>query len=70
MLERMGWKEGKGLGVQEAGSIHPISVRKKDDNLGVGASHRQDDNWLENQAAFDDLLASLNSSTTEGKFLR
>jgi hypothetical protein len=40
MLERMGWKEGKGLGVQEAGSIHPISVRKKDDNLGEILLHR------------------------------
>ena len=34
MLERMGWKEGRGLGVQEEGSIHPIAVRKKDDSLG------------------------------------
>ena len=33
---------------------------------GVGAKHKHEDNWLENQAAFDDLLATLNTSSTTG----
>ncbi|XP_062504406.1 PIN2/TERF1-interacting telomerase inhibitor 1-like isoform X4 [Corticium candelabrum] len=64
MLEKMGWKEGKGLGLQEDGSVAVVTVKKKTTNLGVGAKHKHEDNWLENQAAFDDLLATLNTSST------
>ncbi|XP_062504404.1 PIN2/TERF1-interacting telomerase inhibitor 1-like isoform X2 [Corticium candelabrum] len=66
MLEKMGWKEGKGLGLQEDGSVAVVTVKKKTTNLGVGAKHKHEDNWLENQAAFDDLLATLNTSSTTG----
>ena len=34
MLERMGWKEGKGLGANEEGTREHVKVKKKEDSLG------------------------------------
>lgn len=34
MLERMGWNEGKGLGVNEEGRQEHVKVKKKGDHLG------------------------------------
>ena len=34
MLEKMGWKEGKGLGAEEGGSTEHIPVQQKDNLLG------------------------------------
>lgn len=61
MLERMGWSEGKGLGLHEDGSTAHVGVTKKSDNLGVGATKRNIDNWLDQADAFSDLLQSLNA---------
>jgi Pin2-interacting protein X1 len=62
MLQKMGWKEGKGLGANEDGSTENIRVIQKDNQLGVGASKRTIDNWLEHTDAFNQVLASLNQS--------
>ncbi|XP_065844741.1 PIN2/TERF1-interacting telomerase inhibitor 1-like [Oscarella lobularis] len=63
MLEKMGWKNGKGLGRDEDGLVEHIKVTKKKDMSGVGAEKlNSGDNWMENQTAFDDILASLNDS--------
>jgi hypothetical protein len=37
MLKKLGWSEGKGLGLREQGRTEPVTVRMKRDNSGVGA---------------------------------
>ena len=34
MLEKMGWKSGKGLGAKEDGQTTHVKVNKKNDNIG------------------------------------
>ena len=34
MLEKMGWRDGRGLGVNEDGNKEHVKIHKKDDNLG------------------------------------
>jgi Pin2-interacting protein X1 len=63
MLEKMGWKEGKGLGANEDGTTEHIKVKKKIDNQGIGTetvTHNK--NWLETSVAYESILASLNAS--------
>ncbi|KAI8881675.1 G-patch-domain-containing protein [Backusella circina FSU 941] len=64
MLQKMGWAPGKGLGVNEDGHKDHVKVRLKDNNLGVGATKKNIDNWLGNTDAFSRLLADLNSQPT------
>ncbi|KAF0547682.1 G-patch-domain-containing protein [Gigaspora margarita] len=63
MLSKMGWSPGKGLGLNENGSQDYVKLSHKLDNLGVGASKKTIDNWLDNSNAFDDLLKGLNQQT-------
>lgn len=35
LLRRMGWSEGKGLGIKEDGMADAITVKKKEDQTGV-----------------------------------
>ncbi|XP_665264.1 hypothetical protein, partial [Cryptosporidium hominis TU502] len=37
LLQKMGWTEGKGLGKEEVGMQECIQIKKKSDNLGLGA---------------------------------
>jgi hypothetical protein len=41
MLDKMGWKEGQGLGKQSDGMAEPVKVVKKDDNSGIGMKAQQ-----------------------------
>ena len=34
MLEKMGWMDGKGLGINEAGDTDFVKIKKKRDNSG------------------------------------
>jgi len=34
MLQKMGWSEGKGLGVMEDGTLEHVKVKKKYDTSG------------------------------------
>ncbi|XP_055970138.1 PIN2/TERF1-interacting telomerase inhibitor 1 [Sorex fumeus] len=61
MLEKMGWSKGKGLGAQEQGATEHIKVRVKNNNLGLGATVNNEDNWIAHQDDFNQLLAALNS---------
>lgn len=48
MLEKMGWKEGTGLGAKRDGLVEPISVKSRNENRGVGAERDrpfQNDWW-------------------------
>ncbi|TPX33534.1 hypothetical protein SeMB42_g07465 [Synchytrium endobioticum] len=66
MLEKMGWKEGSGLGANEDGIKEHISVKFKSDRIGIGADKRSSENWLENTFAYSELLASLNKKMESG----
>jgi len=60
MLSKMGWSPGKGLGINEDGEKECIKLSVKQDNLGIGATKKTIDNWLDNSSAFDELLKGLN----------
>nr|KAF6347176.1 PIN2 (TERF1) interacting telomerase inhibitor 1 [Pipistrellus kuhlii] len=61
MLEKMGWSKGKGLGAQEQGATEHIKVQVKNNNLGLGATINNEDNWIAHQDDFNQLLAQLNT---------
>ncbi|XP_076873053.1 PIN2/TERF1-interacting telomerase inhibitor 1 [Brachyhypopomus gauderio] len=61
MLERMGWSKGKGLGKSEQGATEHIKVKVKNNNLGLGTTVNNEDNWIAHQDDFNQLLAELNN---------
>ena len=63
----MGWSPGKGLGINEDGEKEHIILSIKQDNLGVGATKKTTDNWLDNSNAFDELLKGLNDKFQNGE---
>lgn len=65
-MNKMGWQEGQGLGRDKNGSKDHIKVRVKNNALGVGAKQAHDDNWLELQASFNNLLENLAQSHEKG----
>eukprot|EP01056_Protomagalhaensia_sp_Gyna25_P002049 Protomagalhaensia_sp_Gyna_25__2048@NODE_20_length_7955_cov_303_925088_g13_i0_p10_GENE_NODE_20_length_7955_cov_303_925088_g13_i0NODE_20_length_7955_cov_303_925088_g13_i0_p10_ORF_typecomplete_len129_score31_27Gpatch/PF01585_23/8_1e14Gpatch_2/PF12656_7/1_8e09Gpatch_2/PF12656_7/6_4e03_NODE_20_length_7955_cov_303_925088_g13_i053435729 len=44
-LKRFGWKEGEGLGPKKDGIAEPITVRKRAENLGLGAEKEKAKVW-------------------------
>ncbi|KAJ1980216.1 hypothetical protein H4R35_001208 [Dimargaris xerosporica] len=66
MLAKMGWKSGKGLGVNEDGTTKHVAIKRKGDNMGIGASVNTTDNWLNNAMGFTALLERLNSAPAVG----
>jgi len=63
MMEKMGWKDGEGLGADGQGMLNPIGIKYKMDNLGFGCTQKYDKQWIEHQDSFNDLLAGLNQAT-------
>ncbi|XP_013773557.1 PIN2/TERF1-interacting telomerase inhibitor 1-like [Limulus polyphemus] len=61
LLEKMGWKKGKGLGKNEDGNPEHIKVSYKNDSTGIGYKG-YDDTWITYQSDFNSLLANLNGS--------
>ncbi|OII77417.1 G-patch domain-containing protein [Cryptosporidium andersoni] len=49
LLQKMGWTEGRGLGKDEVGIVECIQIKKKHDNLGIGAKDIKSDvsDWSE-----------------------
>lgn len=66
MMSKMGWQDGQGLGRNKDGNTDHIKVRVKNNALGVGAKKGNDDNWLELQASFNNLLENLTQSHAQG----
>jgi len=64
LMEKMGWKQGEGLGAKGDGMLTPIGVKYKMDNLGFGCTQKYDKQWVAHQDSFNDLLAGLSSETT------
>ncbi|KAI9475280.1 G-patch domain-containing protein, partial [Coemansia mojavensis] len=48
MLEKMGWSEGKGLGLNEDGNKEHIKIKLKTNSFGIGADKKTIRNWLAN----------------------
>ncbi|KAK9709118.1 hypothetical protein K7432_009256 [Basidiobolus ranarum] len=69
MLQKMGWTQGKGLGINEDGNTEHVKIRLKEDNLGVGADKKSIDNWLGSTDAFSSLLEELNNRMAESEAL-
>lgn len=66
LMNKMGWQDGNGLGVNQDGKTSHIKVSLKNNALGVGAKKGNDDNWLELQATFNNLLENLVESHSKG----
>lgn len=66
MLQKMGWEEGKGLGVKEDGVIEHIRVRRKHSSGGVGAAGTSAAWEVPSKVAagLNDVLAALKSVET------
>jgi len=50
ILKKMGWSDGEGLGKKQKPANDPIQVRRRKENLGLGAvvsKTRWNDNWWE-----------------------
>jgi Pin2-interacting protein X1 len=65
MLQKMGWKEGKGLGKDEDGMDTHVHIKKRSEmesSLGIGAAIDKGGNigWTKTSGGFDDILAQLN----------
>ncbi|KAI9280458.1 G-patch domain-containing protein [Sporodiniella umbellata] len=43
MLQRMGWKAGKGLGTSGQGRVDPVRVEMKDETLGLGKAYEYEE---------------------------
>ncbi len=53
LMEKMGWKEGQGLGKNETGLVKHIVVAKREENLGLGSNVYENldhvtENWWHN----------------------
>ncbi|XP_052802425.1 PIN2/TERF1-interacting telomerase inhibitor 1-like isoform X2 [Mya arenaria] len=66
LMEKMGWKKGRGLGAKEDGKVEHITASMKFDSKGVGCSKSHADNWIAHQDDFNSLLANLNQDHGEG----
>eukprot|EP01055_Gregarina_sp_Pseudo9_P002400 Gregarina_sp_Pseudo_9__2399@NODE_26_length_5602_cov_129_209779_g24_i0_p7_GENE_NODE_26_length_5602_cov_129_209779_g24_i0NODE_26_length_5602_cov_129_209779_g24_i0_p7_ORF_typecomplete_len125_score25_24Gpatch/PF01585_23/1_2e14Gpatch_2/PF12656_7/4_6e09_NODE_26_length_5602_cov_129_209779_g24_i031183492 len=44
-LKKFGWKEGQGLGPQKNGILEPLQLRKRTENLGLGAEKEKAKDW-------------------------
>ena len=66
MLEKMGWRNGEGLGKERQGRAAPVEVTKKDDTKGLGG--RFDWDWSHDYAAsaFDNALAAIGGGNDSG----
>lgn len=65
MLEKMGWKKGKGLGQNENGLLEPVKINSVSDKKGVGCKASYDDTWISHQEDFASLLKQLNNNSPE-----
>jgi len=59
MMMKMGWKDGKGLGVKEDGITTHVRIKKKNDSKGIGAEDMEEQ-WIVAGKEYQDILSSLN----------
>lgn len=63
MLQKMGWKEDKGLGKNETGIVDNVKIKKRENGIGLGVEATTDSagnkGWSETAASFDSVLSML-----------
>jgi Pin2-interacting protein X1 len=66
MLQKMGWREDKGLGKHEDGIVSSVKVSKREDGLGLGMEKTSDGagslGWNATASSFNAVLQVLNES--------
>jgi Pin2-interacting protein X1 len=64
MLQKMGWKEDKGLGKNEEGMTESVKVKRRGENEGLGTTKDQAgaNGWTKTVSGFSAVLEMLNSS--------
>lgn len=67
MLQKMGWKEDKGLGKNEEGMVDSVKVKRRGENEGLGTTKDQAgaNGWTKTVSGFSAVLDMLNSSSTQ-----
>lgn len=65
MLQKMGWKEDKGLGKNEEGMVDSVKVKRRGENEGLGTTKDQAgaSGWTKTVSGFSAVLEMLNSSS-------
>ncbi|KAI6232966.1 hypothetical protein M3Y99_00956800 [Aphelenchoides fujianensis] len=64
MLERMGWREGAGLGRREQGMQENLKLKANLTGRGLGKEeHRSTEHWIAHNDDFELLLAKLNDKS-------
>jgi Pin2-interacting protein X1 len=59
MLQKMGWKEDKGLGKNESGIVDNVKIQKRETGLGLGSQDIVDSanrGWSATATSFNDVL--------------
>jgi Pin2-interacting protein X1 len=71
MLQKMGWKEDKGLGKHETGTVSAVKVSKREEGLGLGMEKLSDGagnlGWSATAKSFNEVLKVLNESYKKKK---
>eukprot|EP01038_Epipyxis_sp_PR26KG_P010413 gene10413-13988_t len=68
MLQKMGWKEDKGLGKNENGITNSVKIKKREDGLGLGMKKLDGNNsWSETATSFNDVLNILKANYVKDK---
>ncbi len=57
-MEKMGWKEGEGLGKSRTGATQHIKVAKKDSNSGIGCETKELDQFNSTESWWHDAFAN------------
>ena len=67
MLQKMGWKEDKGLGKNEEGMVDAVKVKRRGDSEGLGTAKDQAgaSGWTKTVSGFSAVLDMLNNSTNK-----
>ena len=68
MLKKMGWTEGEGLGKTKKGKTEPLQIRKRKENLGLGADpskFKWNHNWWEE--LFNETAQTISKSPAKNK---
>ncbi|KAK0425354.1 hypothetical protein QR680_009156 [Steinernema hermaphroditum] len=67
LMEKMGWQEGRGLGVKEQGMCDNLKLKANHTAKGLGCEYDYDSTWITHHDEFASLLANLNKNKSTSK---